>query len=218
MWLLLLIGSVDHEHTYRDRVAIIELNHLYDEKTDKLRFVQMIFWESKPFSKKRWHVMDWEMWGKGDPLPRYSYRDRRWQLYWKDEKRWRFIEATSYRVSHTYYDPEVDDQKVWPVEHRRGLSEHVQLHRAIPKLLDYLVRAHIRLKHVQPNSICGRRFSRRLHSQTLIDLNRSVGKLLDDQLIIVEIEPVNSNCVCHQSNSPSVRALAATPPALGGAV
>jgi len=157
MWLVILLGSIGHEHTHRDRVAVMELNYRYAPETGKQQFVQMIFWERKPFSKKGRHVLDWRMWGQTFPVPRYSHREKVWQVYWRDKTDgyWRFVEAKSFMVTHTAYDPELEDQKLWPIRHRRGLSEHVQLHRAIPKLLDHLVRAHVRLKHVHPNSICG---------------------------------------------------------------
>lgn len=44
------------------------------------------------------------------------------RLLWTDQGVLREVRARSYRVTHTQFDPELVDRKVWPSKHRRELS------------------------------------------------------------------------------------------------
>ena len=121
----LLTADVGSDVIVRDTVDIIEVNHVYDEHTGRKRLSQTIFWEFRPYrGGLRVSVVGWRMQDAVRAHPRYDHRERVWILVWWDSKHkvLRRVRATSFRETHTTYDPEVDDQEKLAPEYRRGLS------------------------------------------------------------------------------------------------
>jgi hypothetical protein len=119
----LLTADVNPGLVIRDTVDVIEVNHVYSEGDGKKRLSQVIFWEFKLYNGE-FRVVDWRMQDAVDAEPRYDHRRRLWVLMWWDSKNncIRRVHAISFKETHTWYDPEVDDRKELAIEHRRLLS------------------------------------------------------------------------------------------------
>ena len=120
----------------RDSVGIIELNEYSYRSAEGKTFHQIIFWEYSThvahYNKKTglttyrsgYVVVDWRKWHRGDPIPRYNYKLKRYELsiYDRAAKVYRYIVSPTYRRTRTDYDPEVYDQRTHSIYHRRKLS------------------------------------------------------------------------------------------------
>ena len=94
----------------RDRCAVIELNHFYDE-AGRLVFSQFIF-------RQPCEIIAWRMVKPGYELFR---TEGGWSLLWTDD-RFRRVDAMSFRETWTQFDPEVLERETLPNEERRELK------------------------------------------------------------------------------------------------
>ncbi len=104
------------------RVDVIEFNQVtqLDEsgRVVGVRLNQWIFWD--------WHttrgeflVRDWRRWSADHNTPEYDHKRREWRLLFKDNERWITIIATSYVLTRSDHDPEVENRKRLTPERRR---------------------------------------------------------------------------------------------------
>lgn len=114
----LLLALVPMSDIVTDRVDVIELNFVYDERCQKV-LSQWIFWNWCE-ADRRHRVVAWSMRRKGESATATSDG---WRLRFTDRCGvQREVTATSYREIHSQWDRELDDRSVLPVESRKGLS------------------------------------------------------------------------------------------------
>lgn len=105
-------------------VDILELNHVYSERTGK-RFMRVwLFWDWYPWDQ-RFQVIAWR-WYRLDMHPErtrgYDHARRLHYLIWIDRRgKPRKVWARSYRESHTYYDRELEERRHLSAKYRPGL-------------------------------------------------------------------------------------------------
>jgi hypothetical protein len=118
---LSVIGLNPVEDVNRDRVDLIEVNHLYDDKGG-LVFDQVIFynWCGK---KCRYEVCDYRLLKKSAQLPKRNWRLKKYEAVWHDGDLLRRVTAPSFRETWTRYDPELAERDNLPKEKRAGLSK-----------------------------------------------------------------------------------------------
>lgn len=118
MWLALLFllgGPSPHQHC-----DIIELNHYYTPKGD-LQFSQIIFWDFDPYYSRQ--VVAWTLVDHPEKFPTKCVGGRtevRWETF--------RVRAPIFLETWTNFDPELEDKKRNPAEHRRGFQR-------VPKVL-----------------------------------------------------------------------------------
>ena len=122
----LLIAGVSPDAVVRDKVDVIEINHVYNPETGKKTLSQVIFWEFRSHYKGYGaHVVTWRRLEQVKAAPRYDHDRRLWVLLWWDDKHdvLRKVSSVSFRTTHTLYDPEIEDRKDIAMEYRRRLSQ-----------------------------------------------------------------------------------------------
>ncbi len=136
------IGFKGHEDlVHRVSVDIIEVNQVYqlnDDGTARKGLLQVIFWEWKTrlpretkdeegmvtgvrYDACGYVVVDWRKLDSPSMYPRG--RLGRYLCIFMDKSSERVVEVSGYsfRETHTLYDPEIDDRKVFPMEFRRKI-------------------------------------------------------------------------------------------------
>lgn len=110
-----------------DRVDLIEVNHVYDERGRAI-FSQVIFydWSSE---ESRYQVRAWRMLKKPTQVPHRDWQTKDFVAVWHDEGVLREVHADAMRESWTQYDPELAEREHLPKEHRRELQHVTKLKR-----------------------------------------------------------------------------------------
>jgi len=125
-FIALVCLDIPRSPVIKDRVDVMELNWRYSPENGELNFVQLIFWEWKnQFEGGHYVVVDWRMVNREKP-PIFRKEKGKYVLIFRDRGYWRSVESKSVRHTWTYYDPEVDNRKVFAREFRRGLFERGQ--------------------------------------------------------------------------------------------
>ncbi len=109
------------EDIARDRVDLIEINHLYDEQ-GRLVFDQIIFYDWSP-ALSRYNVRAWRLLKNPAQIPHRNWRQQRFVTVWHDGEVLRKVEASSLRESWTQYDPELVEREFLPKDRRRELRK-----------------------------------------------------------------------------------------------
>lgn len=105
-----------------ERVDVIEFNQVC--KVDELGRIksvnlnQWIFWDWDG-SSGEFLVRDWRRYDKRQEPPRYDHKRREWYLLFKDDDEWITIRATSYVLTRSNFDPEIENRKLLTVDRRR---------------------------------------------------------------------------------------------------
>lgn len=113
--ILFLVLLIPQETVVRDNVAVIEINYFYSDTTGDLIFKQYIFWR---WGEGEHYVIAWRM-VKTKNLPRRVKGG--YTLIFHDGKILREIHSLSYTVTHTNFDPEIEERKKLPKKFREGL-------------------------------------------------------------------------------------------------
>lgn len=123
MWVLLFAFFLPYETTVCDSVTVLEINHLYREN-GKLSFRQLILWDEYPKIASGLHVVDWRYMDRHSQWPIKNVNGI-WVSQWYDSqiKSLRRVTGVFSKITHTYYDPELRDRRLFPQYYRRGLSE-----------------------------------------------------------------------------------------------
>jgi hypothetical protein len=117
---LLLLALVPADDVVCDRVALIEVNHFYDEQ-GRLIFDQAIFYDWCP-ERERYQVRAWQLIKGPGQLPTRDWARGGWSATWKDGEILRRVQAASMRETWTQYDPELLEREWLPTQRRLGLS------------------------------------------------------------------------------------------------
>lgn len=122
MVILALLLASQYQSAIVCRVAIVEVNHYFDEHGNR-RFTQLIGWkghvEEDGFV---FHAHWWRMW-KSDRRPTKDYARGVWTVVFRDGNNLRKIVADEYRETWTQHDPEVDDREKMAMSKRTGLGK-----------------------------------------------------------------------------------------------
>ena len=123
MFLLLFASLLPHDTSIHDSVALAEVNHVY-RTNGTLSFRQLILWDTYPSIQPGLHVVEWRYLERNTQWP-IKHRGGGWVSHWDDNKArsMRYVTATTIKVSHTHFDPELRDRKEFPTQLRRGLTE-----------------------------------------------------------------------------------------------
>jgi len=114
-----ILGSHPAHAPAFDRVELIEVNHLYDERGQHL-LDQLIFYEWS-LERNRFDVRAWRKVTSTAHYPLRSWEDGDYHVTWYDRGILRHVRAGAFRETWTHYDPEVLERKQLPVERRREL-------------------------------------------------------------------------------------------------
>jgi hypothetical protein len=117
--LLVLAAYHPQEKALVDRVDLVELNHLYDERGQHL-LDQLIFYDWSRH-QARYEVRTWRKLTSPSQIPLRSWRDQRYHIRWYDGPAQRHVLATSFRETWTQYDPELEAREQLPVDRRKPL-------------------------------------------------------------------------------------------------
>jgi len=112
------------ENVIRDRVALIELNHFYDDNGG-LVFDQVIFYEWCDRTC-RFNVRAWRLLKSPKQIPVRDQRRGRYVAIWHDGDILRHVDAPSFRETWTQYDPELAERKFLAKDKRQGLTKFVK--------------------------------------------------------------------------------------------
>lgn len=107
-----------HEAKTIEKVDVIEFNHFYDDKGDKI-FVQAILYDWNR-TDSRYDIRAWRLVKEG--MPALTPQRGQWRLDWVDGQIWRRVSAPQLRESHTQYDVELIERETLPQHLRRELS------------------------------------------------------------------------------------------------
>lgn len=119
---LAIVPSWADRATAHDRVALIELNHYFNENGDKV-FDQVIFYDWNE-ALGRFDVVTWRLVKHESQIPRPECCGRKqYTTLWYDGEIQRAVVADSFRETWTQHDPELSEREVMPRELRRGLRE-----------------------------------------------------------------------------------------------
>lgn len=121
--LLLLLSIVPQpDGIYRDRVDVIEVNHLYGDDDGKWYMDQIIFWEWKG---NRHEVVDEYRQARKVGYPERDWRRGGYRLIWIENQSIREVRAISTRETWTLNrdDPEKAERDHLPVEDRRKFQK-----------------------------------------------------------------------------------------------
>jgi len=116
---LLLLSIVPIDDVVCDRVAVIEVNHFYDDQ-GRLVFDQAIFYDWSP-GDSRYMVRAWRLVKNPNILPVRDWTTGRYRSFWQDGEQLRDIHALSFRETWTQYDPELVEREFLPKERRKEL-------------------------------------------------------------------------------------------------
>jgi hypothetical protein len=120
IWLGWVAGIVPHAPLVCDRVDIIELNRVYDER-GRPTLTQMIFWEWREHDARP-HVVAWRLWPERGLQPTRDWSVGDYVLLWHDGELLREVRAARWSESWTQHDPEMEDRTWLPKAARRGLT------------------------------------------------------------------------------------------------
>ncbi|MEQ8790501.1 MAG: hypothetical protein RIC55_29665 [Pirellulaceae bacterium] len=114
-----------HGVVANDRVDLIEVNHVYDER-GRLSFSQIIFYDWSP-RVGRFQVRAWRMLKTQSQIPHRDWTTNDFVAVWHDEGILREVHADNFRESWTQHDPELIEREHLPKERRRELEHLVKL-------------------------------------------------------------------------------------------
>jgi hypothetical protein len=137
--LLLLFTVLPRQLEIVDRFDVFETNHYHatcdteGELSHKYVFTQLLClnWNHETLNHQceAWKMVtskmdEWKL--SRDPIlvPRYDHARRVWVVIYNDGDVIRRIEAKSYRISNTDFDPEVEERTTWPKEKRTDLTPY----------------------------------------------------------------------------------------------
>ena len=104
-----------------DCVSLIEVNYVYCENgavcLSQIVFVD--FADEPPYTR----VVAWRLWPDPTKSPSRNQRTGNWELVWHDGSTLRRVIARYFRVTHTRFDPEIENRAVWPQSQQRGLTQ-----------------------------------------------------------------------------------------------
>lgn len=117
---LFLLLILPHEPTtIRERVDMLELNHVQCPQTGRETLTQLIYWRWDS-TACRYHVTAWRMFRNGD---RFGRDGREWVDAREDGPVRRIVTAPFLRETWTFHDPEIEDRSLVPADARRGLRK-----------------------------------------------------------------------------------------------
>lgn len=114
------IADVPRLPVEESRVDVLEVNHYYDPNTADLRFVQLIGWD---WCNKNGMVCHWwRMIRNPARQPRSdASRPGVFVATFVDDGKLVRVRARCCIETHTQFDPEIDNRRVFPQWRRRGL-------------------------------------------------------------------------------------------------
>ena len=121
LFVLLLVGGVEQDFCVKDRVDLVEINHLYD-LNGRLVINQLIFYEWDSASQ-RFQIRAWRLLKTNSQLPRRCWEKDCYVCHWRDMNVMRKVYADNVRETWTTYDPEVLERNMFPIEQRTELSQ-----------------------------------------------------------------------------------------------
>ena len=99
-------------------IGAIEVNHCYNQSTGKKRFIQIILWDYYP-GDERLHVREWTMYCP----KKHTFFTTNTGFYYFLNSNLNMVKSRTYKVTHTYIDPEEEDRRLLPVDARRAVSK-----------------------------------------------------------------------------------------------
>jgi hypothetical protein len=111
IYLLVILASGLEPVAVTDHVDILETNYYHDENA-KLVFAQRIYWR---WNGEAFECVDWRL------VKDCNYPHGK-QITWNDSGTLRREVAKSVRVTHTQYDPELEQRKELDKDHRKELT------------------------------------------------------------------------------------------------
>jgi hypothetical protein len=120
------VGLTPNNHgvVATDRVDLIEVNHVYDER-GRLTFSQIIFYDWSA-EDARFQVRAWRMLKTDSQIPHRDWATNDFVAVWQDDGILREVHADTFRESWTQHDPELVEREHLPKEHRRELEHLVK--------------------------------------------------------------------------------------------
>jgi hypothetical protein len=114
-------GIDNNKNDLIQSVDLVELNHYYDPEKNIFSYRQLIFYNwSEDY--RRFDVVDWKLVdGKEGDLNDLIMDLKKIKWYDKDIKRNRIIYAKTNRITHSFFDPERLNKKLFPEKERLGL-------------------------------------------------------------------------------------------------
>jgi len=119
-----------------DRVDLIEVNYVYQGKSDEPTFRHCIYYKWKRTNVFKpikgqiefdwgYEVVDWRNF-KATGLPQKNHKTKRWeQVFWDEKDQcYRKIIAKSCEISESNYDVEIEARKSFSASHRVGLKKN----------------------------------------------------------------------------------------------
>ena len=119
--LLAVVCLQPMENVVLDEVALIEVNHCYDEHGHHV-FDQLIFYDWTP-QQSRYNVCAWRLLKSPSQLPRRNWQQNGFEVSWHDNGIFREVSAKAMRETWTQYDPELLERASLPREKRRELRK-----------------------------------------------------------------------------------------------
>jgi hypothetical protein len=120
------VGLTPNNHgvVANDRVDLIEVNHVYDER-GRLTFSQIIFYDWSA-EDARFQVRAWRMLKTDAQIPHRDWATNDFVAVWQDDGILREVHADTFRESWTQHDPELVEREHLPKERRRELEHLVK--------------------------------------------------------------------------------------------
>lgn len=118
---LLVLTAFPTYEPATDRVALIEVNHLYD--CNGRHVIDQVIFYDWDTSHGRFQVRVWRLIGKPGQLPVKDWGRDCYISYWRDTHTLRKVYASRKRETWTTYDPEVLEREMLPIEFRRELVQ-----------------------------------------------------------------------------------------------
>jgi len=118
--LLFIVLIIDHNPQFvEDYFEIIEINTIFEVSDGKRRLKQYIWWDEDHGARIA------EGWLDYSKIGRHPVRvGNHYELVWFDGRYIRKVKCRAFIVTQTWgRDPEVENRKLVPLTHRRGLSE-----------------------------------------------------------------------------------------------
>lgn len=119
MTLLLLLAVLPMPGVARDRVDVVEVNHVFDAQ-GKPVLTQAIFYDWRPMQGE-YDVRAWRLLKTFDHRPERDYQRGEWVMIFQDGGLLREVRSTAFRESWTQYDVERIERERLPQEWRAGL-------------------------------------------------------------------------------------------------
>lgn len=122
-------SGLPNRHAIVDHFDLMDLNHcVRPGAEDKAELTQVIFWDWNA-EYRRYEVQAWVLtqrtyvWNFDMP---YKRSDGRWEVRFKDGTTNRIVICKLFRETHTNFDPDIANKKLFPEKQRRGFTKPQQ--------------------------------------------------------------------------------------------